>query len=229
MRGTLRRPACIIAIVLALAFAERAYPQSDIPQQESAVVGMTAEGFPFSPWTKVFFLEGGFAHFSSGRLPGNIQSFNLGAGFALIPFGVTRFRFLHGVLDGALELSVEPTFARFIPPKQNFGGLAFGFKYNFVHFSYGPLVPWIAASIAPGGSDLDIGTVAGETRLTGSFLAMIRGEAGISYFVSPHGAIYVGLQGEHFSNGGLNSGGSSSNFSLNTPLGGVFGVSWYFP
>ncbi|MGH7932453.1 MAG: acyloxyacyl hydrolase [Candidatus Binataceae bacterium] len=214
-------------ILLAIGTAARAGAQSNTPQHDSSAAAAPADGFPFSPWTKVFSLEGGFAHFSSGRLPGNIQSFNLGAGIAVMPFGVTRFRFLHGALDGALELGVEPTFARFIPPKQNFAGLAFGFRYNLVHFSYGPFVPWIAASIAPGGSDLNIGTVSGGTRLTGPFLALVRGEAGVSYFVGAHGAIYVGLQGEHFSNGSLN-GYSSRNFSLNTPLGGVFGVSWYF-
>lgn len=65
-----------------------------------------------------------------------------------------------------------------------------------------------------------------ETRLSGPFMATIRGEIGGSYFISEHAAFYLGLQGEHFSNAGLN--GSNHNFALNTPWGGVFGVSYYF-
>lgn len=180
----------------------------------------------FSPWTKAVSLEGGFAHFSSGRLPGTIQAWDLGARVSVLPFGVNHFNLLEGVLDGALEMGLEPTFARFESTGQNFGGLGFDLRYNLMHFTYGPFVPWIEASIAPGGSDLRIGKVSNETRLTGPFLALIRGEAGVSYFVTDHTAVYVGLQAEHFSNGGFN--GSDTNYAINTPWGGIFGVSWYF-
>jgi hypothetical protein len=219
MRAQRYWPVLVILMLLQSAVASAASESNPVPS-------LPGDNLPFSRWTKVVSIEGGLVHFGASRLPGNVQSFDLGAGFALMPFGITRFKRLHGWFDGALELGFEAVYARFIPPHQNFGGLAFGFRYNLVHFTYGRFVPWVAASIAPGGSDLDIGSVIEETRLTGPFMSLIRGEAGGSYFLNDHAALYVGLQAEHYSNAELN--GADRNYSLNSPWGGVFGISWYF-
>jgi hypothetical protein len=180
---------------------------------------------------KVISLEGALAHFGS-RLPaGDIQAWNLGARISLLPFGVTHFKRLRDIPDGVLELGLEPIFERLNTKRQNFGGLAFEFRYYLTHLRYGRLVPWIAASIAPGGSDLDIGSTFNDTRLGGPFMALIRGEVGVAYFITDETAVYMGLQAQHLSNGGFNgeTQGGSQNADINTPWGGVVGVSRYFP
>lgn len=177
----------------------------------------------FAPWTKAISFETAFAHFGP-RLndSGYVQAWNLSGRFSLLPFGITRFKHLSGVLDGAVDISVGPTFERFNNQRQNFGGLAFGFRYYLLHFHYGRMVPWIGVSVAPGGSDLRIGTKEAENRLTGPFMALIQAGAGASYFFSDRTSLYVGLQAQHLSNASLN--GSLRNFDLNTPLGIVIGI-----
>jgi Lipid A 3-O-deacylase (PagL) len=178
--------------------------------------------------TKVVSVEGALAHFGS-RLnngAGYIQAWNLSARFSLIPFGVTRFRPLGGMLDGAVEIGIGPTFERFNTVHQNFAGLGLEVRYYLVRLHHGRFVPWIKASIAPGGTDLRIGTSVSETRLTGPFMNLIQAGVGVSYFVTQRSAVYAGLNAQHISNAGLNA--SQSNFALNTPVGVVLGMSWYF-
>lgn len=180
----------------------------------------------FTPWEKAISVEGSLAHF--GTHLGDtewVNAWNIGARFSLMPFGVTRFR-ICPYCDGALDLGVEPIFERFSPEHQNFGGLGFGFRYYLVHFEYGRFVPWIEASIAPGYSDLDIGRVSNQTRLTGPFMALIQAGIGGAYFVTDNVAAYLGLRAQHVSNAGFN--GTDRNYSLNTPIGMVIGASWYF-
>jgi hypothetical protein len=181
----------------------------------------------FSPWAKVVSVEATFTHFGSRLDDGNavVQAWNLSGRFSLVPFGVTRLKLLSGVLDGALEIGLEPSFERFNTQHQNFGGFGLHLRYNLLHFRWGPLVPWIDASIAPGGTDLRIGRVSNETRLDGPFMNLIQAGIGESYFVNNHAAIYLGLQAQHISNAGLN--GSNRNYSLNTVESVVVGVSWY--
>lgn len=181
----------------------------------------------FAPWEKSVAVEGAFAHFGThlGQT-GWVQAWNVGAHFSLMPFGVTRFPKCRGYCDGALELGIGPVFERFTPERQNFAGLGFGPRYYLVHFEYGRLVPWVEASIAPGYTDLDIGRVSNETRLTGPFMNLIQAGVGGSYFVTDNAAVYVGLRAQHISNAGLN--GTDRNYALNTPLGIVIGGSWYF-
>jgi hypothetical protein len=122
----------------------------------------------FSSWTKVIAVEVTFAHFGA-RLDNRgaaVQAWNLAGRFSLLPIGVTRLRFLGGALDGALEVGLQPTFQRFNTQHQNFGGLGLDLRYNLLHFRWGPLVPWIDASIAPGGTDLRIGKVNNQTGST---------------------------------------------------------------
>jgi Lipid A 3-O-deacylase (PagL) len=181
----------------------------------------------FSRWAKVVSVEATFTHFGS-HLDNDdavIQAWNLSGRFALLPFGVSRMKFLSGVLDGALEIGLEPTFERFTTQHQNFGGVGLHLRYNLLHFRWGPLIPWIDASIAPGGTDLRTGRVSDETRLDGPFMNLIQAGVGESYFANNHAAIYFGLQAQHISSAGLN--GSNRNYSLNTVESVVVGISWY--
>ena len=178
--------------------------------------------------TKVVSVEGALAHFGSrlGNGLGYVQAWNLGARFSLLPFGITRFQRLGGMLDGAVEIGLEPTFQRFNTVHQNFAGLGLDVRYYLVHFGRGRFVPWINASIAPGGTDLRMGSSVSETRLSGPFMNLIQAGIGVSYFVTERSAIYTGLNAQHISNAGLNA--SQDNFALNTPVGVVLGMSWYF-
>ncbi|HLH75723.1 MAG TPA: hypothetical protein VKV28_02850 [Candidatus Binataceae bacterium] len=182
----------------------------------------------FAPWTKAISVEGALAHYGS-RLPGDgIQAWNLAGRISLFPFGnfdLRRHKYLK-YLGGAFELGAEPMFAHFRNKGQNFAGLGVAGHYYFTGMSFYRIVPWIGGAAIPGGSDLDLGTETGGTRLTGPFLATIQGEAGASYFVTPRQLVYLGLQAEHFSNAMLN--GTYHNYSLNTPWGGVLGYTFLF-
>lgn len=181
----------------------------------------------FSPWTKAVSMEATFTHFGSRLNNGDaaVQAWNLSGRFALLPLGITRFKFLGGVLDGAAEIGLEPTFERFNTQHQNFAGVGLHLRYDMLHFRWGPLVPWIDVSIAPGGTDLRIGRASNETRLDGPFMNLIQAGVGESYFVNNRTAIYLGMQAQHISNAGLN--GSNRNYALNTVESFVFGLSWY--
>jgi hypothetical protein len=175
--------------------------------------------------TKVVSVEGALAHFGS-RLNnglGYVQAWNLGARFSLLPFGVTRIRRVGGMFDGAVEIGIEPTFERFNTVHQNFAGLGLDVRYYLVRLRRGRLVPWIKASIAPGGTDLRMGRSVSETRLTGPFMNLIQAGVGISYFVTERSAVYAGLNAQHISNAGLNA--SQDNFAVNTSVGVVSGIS----
>jgi hypothetical protein len=206
-----------------------ASPESVLP----LMIGLPVLAAPFnpdqvfSPWAKVISLEATFTHFGSRLDNGDavVQAWNLSGRFSLLPFGVTRLKFLGGVLDGALEIGLEPSFERFNTQHQNFGGAGLHLRYDLLHFRWGPAVPWIDASIAPGGTDLRIGRVSNETRLDGPFMNLIQAGVGESFFVNNNTAIYLGLQAQHISNAGLN--GSNRNYALNTVESVVLGVSWY--
>ena len=181
----------------------------------------------FQPMTKVVSVEGALQRFTSGRLAGAyINAWRVGGGLSLLPFGVIhRPRLLHGTLDGALEIGLEPTFERFNSVHQNFAGLLVEGKYYLVHLGYWHLVPWIGGSIGPGYSDLNVGGRQ-NNQLSGPFMGLINGELGVSCFIDEKRAIYAGLHAQHVSNATLN--GAHSNVSLNTPWGMVLGFSWFF-
>jgi Lipid A 3-O-deacylase (PagL) len=108
----------------------------------------------------------------------------------------------------------------------NYEGAGLVLRYYFVHFQYGPIVPWIEAGIAPGGTDLKIGEESNETRLNGPFMNRIKGGVGVDFFVNENVAAYAGLQAQHISNAGLN--GPNQNYALNTPVSFAVGASWFF-
>ena len=107
----------------------------------------------FSKYAKVLSAESTLTHFGSRLNDGNniVQAWNLAARFSLLPFGTTRFKYFDGALDGSLEVGLKPTFERFDTVGQNFAGVGLELRYYLLHFRYGRWVPWIDASIAPGG------------------------------------------------------------------------------
>lgn len=181
---------------------------------------------------KVISTDGALVHFSSGRLAsGYINAWNVGARVSLLPFGVIHSRrVLNGALDGAFEAGLEPTFQRFNTVHQNFAGVLVELRYYLVHLSYGRFVPWIGGAIGPGYSDLSVGRIHDDSKLQGPFMALIKGEVAVACFIDKQRAVYVGLQAEHVSNGGLNGrrAGLTTNASLNTPSGMVVGFSCFF-
>jgi hypothetical protein len=186
----------------------------------------------FPPMAKAISVEGALAHYSSGRLAGAyINAWNVGARFSVLPFGVIHnHKVLHGWLDGAFEVGLEPTFQRFNSVHQNFAGVLLELRYYLVRLSYGPFVPWIGGAIGPGYSDLNVGRLDDDSKLEGPFMALIKGEVGISWLIDNKRAVYAGLEAQHVSNGGLNGRdeGMTKNLSLNTPWGMVVGFSWFF-
>jgi hypothetical protein len=185
----------------------------------------------FEPMGKVVSLEGDLEHFGSDRLNSAfINAWNVGARISLLPFGVIHNeKVLRGLLDGAPEVGLEPTFERFNTVHQNFGGVLLEIRYHLLDLHFGRFVPWIGGAIGPGGSDLNIGQASDDTKLTGPFLALIKGEVGVTYFLDSHKAVYLGLQAQHVSNGGFNGRdlGATTNESLNTPWGLIAGICWF--
>jgi Lipid A 3-O-deacylase (PagL) len=183
----------------------------------------------FAKHTKVVSFEGGLGYFSD-RLPaGAIQEWNVAARFSLLPFNPVHLNGGWSIFDGAFEIGLQPTFERFCTKGQNWGGLALAARYYLTDLRFfDRVVPWVGASAAPGGSDLDIGRKTNGSRLRGPFLVRITGEAGLSYFFDDSKAVYIGLQGTHFSNA-YTQGGSVYNNGLNTPWAGVIGFSWFIP
>lgn len=96
----------------------------------------------FTKWGKVVSAETTFAHFGPHLHNDHavIQAWNLAACFSLLPFG-TRFKFLDGSFDGALEVGVKPIFERFETQNQNFRGLGLNLRYYPVPFSLRTLGP----------------------------------------------------------------------------------------
>lgn len=181
----------------------------------------------FTQWRMGVAAEGSAAHFGD-RLNRDIwvQALSLTGHFTVLPFGLVHYDHLDGILDGAAELGAGPVFERFDTQHQDFGGLDFQIRYYLTHFAWGPVVPWVEASIAPGGTDLHLEDLRGRHRLTGPFAALIQGGVGLSYFFSERGSVYAGLHSQHVSNGGFN--GPDRNLSLNTAYGAVLGVEWLF-
>jgi hypothetical protein len=109
--------------------------------------------------------EGSVAHFGARLNDRAIHAWNLLARFSLLPFGVNHLQVLRGILDGDLEIGLEPTFERFsvrhLPSNTagfaNYEGVGLVLRYYLVHFRYHDLAPWIEAGIAAGGTDLKIG------------------------------------------------------------------------
>lgn len=57
--------------------------------------------------------EGTVAHFGARLNDRAIHAWNLLARFSLLPFGVNHLQVLRGILDGDLEIGLEPRFERF--------------------------------------------------------------------------------------------------------------------
>ncbi len=146
-----------------------------------------------------------------------VQSWNLSAEAAMLPFGVIGHEFMGGALEGAPEIGLAPLFEHFQTLDQNFGGLGLKLRYYWIRYRVGRLVPWIEASATPGGTDLRVPYVPGP------FMFVIEGGLGLSYFLSERVALYFGYQIQHISNAWTHR----DDRGLNSPAGVVIGVSWF--
>jgi opacity protein-like surface antigen len=166
----------------------------------------------FHKGTFIASFEGGFGQADTGRIPGNLQIWNLGARFAFLPFEPVG----HGRLHGALELGLEPFYQRYRTLKENFGGLAIVARYHFLDF--GRLVPYVEGTAAAGGTDLRI------SGLHSQFTFLLNAGVGASYFISDNIAPYVGFRFQHVSNAYLQP--PDYGFQAYTM---VVGVSYFIP
>ena len=179
-----------------------------------------AAGDPFAKDTVIISAEGGFNHFGPRlETDGYLQTWNFGARLSLLPFAPFRPALLDHILDGSIEIGLEPVYVRFASQNQNYGGLGLDLRYHLVGLNFGPFVPWINWMGGVGGTDVQV------DMLTGSFMFIMQAGAGVEYFVSGKNAVYLGYQYTHFSNGGT----TYFNNTLNSPGGAVLGVSFFLP
>ena len=100
-------------------------------------------------------------------------NWNLPNLIGLIPFGIAG----PGVLQGALEVGLEPIYQRYVSPVGAFyAGLAAVMRYHFT--SLGRFVPYVELAGAAGGTDLRVA----EQQTSFGFLLF--GGVGLSYFVT---------------------------------------------
>jgi opacity protein-like surface antigen len=141
-----------------------------------------------------------------------LEFVNAGVRVGVLPFGTTG----PGILQGALEVGLEPIYQRYVSPVGAFyAGLAAVTRYHFT--SLGRFVPYVELAGAAGGTDLRVA----EQR--SSFAFLLFGGAGLSYFVADRTAIYAGYRFQHVSNAYT----SSPNVGINSNSG-VVGVSYFF-
>ena len=141
-----------------------------------------------------------------------LDAFNVGARFGFLPWGAVG----SGPFKGALELGLEPIYQRFVDPETAFfAGLGAVARYHLLPL--GRLVPYIELGAAPGYTDLRV-----REQQT-SFVFLLFGGLGASYFVTDRTALYAGYRLQHISNAGT----SSPNMGINSHTG-VVGVSIFF-
>ena len=157
--------------------------------------------------------EGGYgAQFQVEDSFTGLEFANAGVRVGILPFGTAG----PGILQGALEVGLEPIYQRYVSPVDAFyAGLAAVARYHFT--SLGRLVPYVELAGAAGGTDLRVE----EQR--SSFAFLLFGGAGLSYFVTNRTAIYAGYRFQHVSNAYT----SNPNVGINSNSG-VVGVSYFF-
>jgi opacity protein-like surface antigen len=137
---------------------------------------------------------------------------NAGIRVGLVPFGIAG----PGIVQGALEVGLEPVYQRYVTPVDAFyAGLAAVLRYHFT--SLGRLVPYVELAGAAGGTDLRV------PEQQSSFGFLLWGGAGLSYFVADRTALYAGYRFQHVSNAYT----SSPNIGINSNSA-VVGVSYFF-
>ena len=128
-----------------------------------------------------------------------------------------------GWLRSAFETGMEGWFQVFMAPQvYTAEGLKLALRYHFL--GVGPLVPYIEYAGGVGATNLDVD----ETRT--SFIFVLEGGVGVSYFVKPGVAVNVGYRFQHLSNGNLghvNGANGHPNRGINSN-GGVVGMSFHF-
>jgi hypothetical protein len=141
-----------------------------------------------------------------------LEFVNAGVRIGVLPFGTTG----PGILQGALEVGLEPIYQRYVSPVGAFyAGLAAVTRYHFT--SLGRFVPYVELAGAAGGTDLRV------VEQRSSFAFLLFGGAGLSYFIADRTAIYAGYRFQHVSNAYT----SSPNVGINSNSG-VVGVSYFF-
>jgi len=141
----------------------------------------------------------------------NLEFWNAGTRFSLLPFGTTG----SGPLYGALETGLEPFYQRYYEPKTAFfAGLGAVLRYHFLWL--GRFVPYAELAGFAGGTDLKV------VEISSDFTFLIFAGVGVSYFVTDTTAAYAGFRYEHVSNGDT----SQPNRGFEATLA-VMGVSFY--
>lgn len=141
----------------------------------------------------------------------DIEYWNAGVRFSLLPFGTT----LPGLLHGALEVGLEPFYQRYVDPVDAFfGGLGAVLRYHVL--SLGRFVPYVEMAGFAGGTDLKI------VEIDSDFTFLVFGGVGASYFIGDRTAVYAGYRLEHVSNGNT----SRPNRGFESHMA-VLGMSFY--
>ena len=169
----------------------------------------------FRKGTYTLSAEGGYGaqfNLERTRTQSDLEFFNLGVRFSLLPFGPS----FAGPLRGAFEVGLEPLYQYYSDPKPAFwAGLAAVFRYHFLEL--GRLVPYVELAGAAGGTDLRV------LEIDSSFSFLVWGGVGASVFLTDRTAVYAGYRLEHNSNGNTSS--PNRGWQSHTS---VVGLSYYF-
>ena len=143
----------------------------------------------------------------------DLEFFNGGVRFSLLPLGPTGA----GVLHGALELGLEPFYQQYVEPKGAFlAGLKAVGRYHFL--SLGRFVPYFELVAGAGGTSLEV------REINSTLTFILEGGIGASVFITDRTALTGGFRLHHISNG--NTSRPNRGFEAAT---GIAGVSFFFP
>ena len=161
----------------------------------------------------VLSVEGGYGWQFQAQDPfTGLEFANVGVRVGMLPFGIVG----SGIVEGALELGLEPIYQRYVTPVDAFyAGLAAVARYHFT--ALGRLVPYVELAGAAGGTDLRV------SEQQSSFGFLLFGGAGLSYFVAERTALYAGYRFQHVSNAYT----SDPNIGINSNSA-VVGLSYIF-
>jgi lipid A 3-O-deacylase PagL len=186
-----------------------------------AVTALAAPAWAFDPeqtfrkGTYVVSAEGGYGaqfNLERTRTQSDLELFNLGFRFSLLPLGTSG----EGPRYGALEVGLEPVYQRYTEPRPAFwAGLAAVFRYHFL--ALGRVVPYVELAGAAGGTDLQV------PEIDSAFSFLVWGGVGASVFLTDSTAVYAGYRLAHNSNGNT----SDPNRGWQAHVA-VVGVSYYF-
>lgn len=169
----------------------------------------------FSRGTKIIGLQfgGGVQNNveNHGRISG-ISFVNVEPRFSLLPLDPIG----DGFFKGSLETGLEPFFQQYLTPaKVTAEGMKATLRYHFLSAS--PIFPYAEVTAGVGGTNLRV------LEIRSTFMFVLEGGAGVSYFVADGVALNLGYRFQHISNGNT----SRPNRGFNSDSG-VLGVSFFF-